>query len=188
MAGEDKNVDESTSVSREDLQALVEGTKVLLLDGEASSAIRYTSLLEEHLRIALCSKMPNMDRKMEGILFEGYGPLSTLRSKIDIALALDVLTEALHRDAQTVRKIRNKFAHSSKNLGLSSDTLVQLCRNLSTFDAGEKRLMKIFGAAIQKITDHLAEQIEVGLKEAKGRSSILAAALKQASADKAVVG
>jgi hypothetical protein len=46
MAGEDKNVDESTSVSREDLQALVEGTKVLLLDGEASSAIRYTSLLE----------------------------------------------------------------------------------------------------------------------------------------------
>ena len=57
MAGEDKNVDESTSVSREDLQALVEGTKALLLDGEASSAIRYTSLLEEHLRIT--SRFPD---------------------------------------------------------------------------------------------------------------------------------
>jgi hypothetical protein len=180
MAGEDKDAGEATSVSRDDLRALVQGALGLLLDSEASSAIRYTSLMEDHLRIALCLKMPNMDRSMEGILFEGYGPLSTLRSKIDIALALDVLSDALHQDAQTIRKIRNKFAHSPKNLGLGSDTVIQLCRNLSTFDADEKRLLKIFGAAIQKITDHLAKQIEVGLKEAKGRSAILAAALKQA--------
>jgi hypothetical protein len=32
------------------------------------------------------------------------------------------------------------------------------------------------------------KQIEVGLKEARGRSVIYAAALKQASADKAVAG
>src|SRR6185295_14834083 len=121
MADEAGSVPETTTIGKDDLRQLVEGAQGLLLDTEASTAIRYTSSLEEHLRMALCLKMPNMNRRMEAVLFEGYGPLSTFRSKIDIALALDVLTEKLHQDAQTIRKIRNKFAHSSRNLRLDSD-------------------------------------------------------------------
>jgi hypothetical protein len=181
MADEIGKAGDRVIVSREDIHAIAEGAKGLVLDAEASTAIRLTSFLEGYIRIALCLKLPNMDRHMEGILFEGYGPLSSLRSKIDIALALDILTDALHRDAQTIRKIRNKFAHSSKTLSLGSDTVIQLCRNLSTFDPKEQRLSKVFAAAIEKVADHLAVQIEIGFKEAKGRSAILAGALKKAS-------
>jgi hypothetical protein len=59
------------------------------------------------------------------------------------------------------------FVHSSKALSLGSDTVIQLCRNLSTFHPNEERLSKVFAAAIEKVTDYLAE-IEIVSRKLRG--------------------
>lgn len=134
----------------------------LLLDSQASRAIVYSSLLEEHLKLGLSVKMTNINRSIEQTLFEGYGPLSTLNSKIDIAFALGILPEALFKNAHIIRKIRNKFAHSTKKLNFESETVIKLCKKLSTYAEGEQDLSKVYVQAVEALVEHLNNEFETG--------------------------
>lgn len=78
----------AVQIDAELFKQLRDGLGTLLLDSQASTAIVFTSALEEHLRAAMAVKMPNMNSRLEQILFEGYAPLATFKSKIDVSLAL----------------------------------------------------------------------------------------------------
>jgi len=117
--------------------------------------------LETYIRNAVTLKMPNIHKKLEKTLFEGYGPLSTFRSKIDLAYALEIFYEEQHDDAQSIRKIRNTFAHTTKKLNFSTQLVIDNCKNLSTYDGERTDFHAVFEEAIAALVAHLEKNIQV---------------------------
>jgi DNA-binding MltR family transcriptional regulator len=150
-------------IDTESFKRLRDGIGTLLLDNQASTAIVFTSALEEHLRIALAAKMPNTNSRVEKILFEGYGPLATFRSKIDVAFALGIFTDKQTKDAHNIRRVRNKFAHTAKKLNFETPTVIALCKKLSTYDSKETKLMNTYVKAIDELVEHLNKEFKTSV-------------------------
>jgi DNA-binding MltR family transcriptional regulator len=147
-----------TKAQLEELKALVHTT---VLDAQAGPAIVFVSALEGYIKIALSLKMPNIaHKKLEKTLFEGYGPLSTLRAKIDLAYALGLFNEKQHDDAQSIRKIRNNFAHTTKKLNFKTQLVIDNCKNLSTWDGARVDFDKVFDEATAALVAHLEKEID----------------------------
>jgi len=72
--------------------------------------MQLTAMLEYDLERCLVRKFRPLNRKLKKGLFEAYGPLSSFAAKIDLAFALDITTEATHKELHKMRKIRNAFA------------------------------------------------------------------------------
>lgn len=69
-------------------------------------------------------------------LLEGVGPLSTFSSRIRLARALAWIDETTQIDLDTVRSIRNDFAHSlDHDLSFSDQSVSDRCFNLRTANA-----------------------------------------------------
>jgi DNA-binding MltR family transcriptional regulator len=51
-------------------------------------------------------------RKFQDALFDANGPLGTFSSKIKLAYSLGLIARTTYKDLDTVRRIRNDFAHS----------------------------------------------------------------------------
>lgn len=153
-----------TEAERNDaIKRLGEVVGELVLDSQASTAIVFSSILEEHLRAAMAVKMPNINNRVGKVLFEGYGPLATFRSKIDLAYALAILTKEQFDDAHNIRKIRNKFAHTSKKVNFETPTVIEICKRLSTYDVKEKKLLNVYAAAIDALVQHLSKEFDIGV-------------------------
>jgi len=150
----------TVQIGAESFRQLRDGLGTLLLDSQASTAIIFTSALEEHLRAAMAMKMPNMNSRLEQILFEGYAPLATFKSKIDVSLALGIFTEQQAKDAHNIRKIRNRFAHTAKKLNFETPTIIALCKKLSVYDDKETKLMKTYVKAIDDLVEHLNKEFK----------------------------
>ena len=73
-----------------------------------------------------------LNRRDEIEIFKDYGPLSTFKAKVDIAFALGLYDRKIRKDLHTVRRIRNKFAHSSEPMGFDHNQVADECRKLDT--------------------------------------------------------
>ncbi len=150
-----------TKAQLEELKTLVHTT---VLDAQAGPTIVFVSALENYIKMALSLRMPNIaHKKLEKTLFEGYGPLSSLRAKIDLAYALEIFNEGQHDDAQSIRKIRNNFAHTTKKLNFKTQLVIDNCKNLSTWDGVRVDFDKVFEEAIAALVAHLEEEIDRGM-------------------------
>jgi len=89
----------------------------------AAFVVRLTSVLEFDLERCIKWKFRALNKDMNNRLFEGYGPLSTFAAKIDVAYALDITTDAIHRELNLMRRIRNNFAHSKDALSLDQEPI-----------------------------------------------------------------
>ncbi len=67
-------------------------------------------------------------------LFDAQGALGSLRSKISLAVALGLVTEALARDMDLVRKVRNYFAHHIWDASFDAPPVSDWCRAISVVD------------------------------------------------------
>jgi hypothetical protein len=94
--------------------------------GHAAIVVRLTSILEYDLERSIKRKFRSLSREKRNRLFEGYGPLSTFAAKIDLAYALDITTDAIDTELNTMRRIRNKFAHSKERLSLDEEPIKTL--------------------------------------------------------------
>ena len=63
-------------------------------------------------------------------LFEGDGPLSTFRSKIDLSYRLGLIDGACSRALHLIRRIRNDFAHEVSTVALNTGTHRDKVRSL----------------------------------------------------------
>ena len=62
--------------------------------------------------------------------FRSSGPLGSFAAKIDLALLTGLLTEDAHSDLNTMRRIRNVFAHELKPTQFdTNDQIWQLAQN-----------------------------------------------------------
>jgi hypothetical protein len=111
---------------------------------DRGAAIIGGSFVEYYLERLLLARMRPLSKKRREDLFDGFGPLAGFSSKIEIAFALNLFGELARGDLQTVKSIRNKFAHEIHGGEWSFDHpwMVQKCKAL--------RLTDIMGAPIWK--------------------------------------
>ena len=71
----------------------------------------FDATLERLLRSRFSSRPDKHVRFVEP-LFEALAPLSTFSAKIRLCYAIDLMNESMARDLDSIRQIRNKFAHT----------------------------------------------------------------------------
>lgn len=69
-------------------------------------------------------------KKIEDDLFEGNAPLSAFSSRIKMAFYLGRISAECRADLDTIRKIRNDFAHEAGLISFDSQSTADRCRNL----------------------------------------------------------
>jgi len=97
---------------------------------DRGAAILAASILSTYLERAILTKLiPTSNRRREK-LFRGFGPLSTLSARIEIAYSLGLFEESYYLRLNAIKDIRNEFAHSiepttfeSKNIKILSNKL-----------------------------------------------------------------
>lgn len=101
-------------------------------ESERASIVLGSALLDEKLKQVFKRKLSCFVDK----LVDGMGPLSTFSSRISLARALEWISEEVRSDLDTIRKIRNDFAHSiDYNLSFFDDSVKTRCENLKTSQA-----------------------------------------------------
>ena len=77
---------------------------------DRAAAIVIASLVESRLTSALQTAMADAP-SIKNDFFRSSGALGSFAAKIDLALLTGLLTEDAHKDLNTMRCIRNVFAH-----------------------------------------------------------------------------
>jgi DNA-binding MltR family transcriptional regulator len=132
-----------------DLRATVQNT-------QAGHVLVGASIISEQLRKALLTKMRPLTEHAEEELFENFGPLSSLASRISVAFALNILPTGMRDDMLRIKAIRNKFAHSSGHLNFTDPVIVALCKKLSTYNAAQTDLLQTaYMESLKRIASHL---------------------------------
>ncbi len=75
------------------------------------------------------------------LLDGGYSPLSSFSSRIQLTYCLGLISEQEYKELETIRKIRNIFAHKMK-ASFKDKKLVDLCHNLK-FSAANYNNIKV---------------------------------------------
>ena len=98
-------------------------------ESERGAVLISASYLEGQLKEIIAAFLCEVDAS-EKILDGGFNaPLGTFAARIAAAAALALISENEYQDLETIRKIRNKFAHNHRKTFLDQD-IVDLCRNL----------------------------------------------------------
>ena len=154
----------------ESIKAFVGNLGAVVRNTHASVAIVGASILAEDLRGALLSRMHPFSKSLERRIFEGYGPLSSFSSRIDMAFALDILSAQLRDDLNTIRAIRNTFAHSKSILHFNDPAIAEQCRKLRTWSRRKADLQAVYMESLQAIDGYLDEVARKGQRrEGKAR-------------------
>lgn len=93
--------------------------------------ITSASILETQLeKILKCFMLS--DNKIDERLFTNNAPLATFSSKNSMCYYIGIISEYEYKTIETIRKIRNKFAHEIEIKKMSdSQSIIDLCNNLT---------------------------------------------------------
>jgi DNA-binding MltR family transcriptional regulator len=70
-------------------------------------------------------------KKLDEEMFEGQSPLSSFSSRIKLAYYLGKIAKSERRDLDTIRSIRNEFAHHAELLSFEDQSIRDRCSNLA---------------------------------------------------------
>jgi mannitol repressor len=93
-------------------------------------AAQFDSALED----ILCAHLPKLTARKRKELVE-RGPLSDFATRIDIVYAMGAIDEPMRQDLNTLRVIRNKFAHPNEHLHLDLKEVRELMHGFKGYDA-----------------------------------------------------
>jgi DNA-binding MltR family transcriptional regulator len=125
----------------------------------AQTVIVGAAILEQTLLDALIAKMQPLSKTLKDRLFEGYGPLNSFSSKVDLSYALHIITKDIYDDLTTIRKIRNAFAHSVSLINFDSREIRALFKRFTTMPVGETDYSKYYMSKLVDIDRHLNDFI-----------------------------
>jgi mannitol operon repressor len=113
----------------EDVKYFSEFLREFQEETDRGAALVGAALIDTRLERLLCAHF--LDPKIAAeLVTAGNAPLSAFSSRIKVSYALGLITELEFREAQTIRKIRNDFAHGVHGLSFASQHIKDLCRNL----------------------------------------------------------
>lgn len=97
---------------------------------DRGAAILAASILSTYLERAILTKLtPTSNRRREK-LFRGFGPLSNLSARIEIAYSLGLFDEPTYNRLNAIKEIRNEFAHSIEPMTFETDAIKKLSKKL----------------------------------------------------------
>jgi DNA-binding MltR family transcriptional regulator len=70
------------------------------------------------------------DDKVIDDMFRHIGPLGTFSSRIGLAYLVGRISKTVYENLETIRKIRNDFAHTRDDLQFSCQGISDRCKNL----------------------------------------------------------
>lgn len=105
---------------------------------DRAAALIATAYLDTRLADTIKSRL-SLNPALEARLFSGYGALADFSGRIDMALALKIITPRGGRDLHRVRKIRNDFAHDATPMNFESQRIRAICKNLEWPEVHKER-------------------------------------------------
>ena len=136
-------------------------------------------LLESYLRDYFVDNPDLRDgRNVDSLVGSDRSPLGTFSARTKIAYFLGLIGPKMYHDLDSVRKIRNKFAHSRTRQDFDQDSIKDLCAQLTpqflpdrpTFSSNRERFVAKFGA-LSFCLSALASWVD-RCSEGKGYASI----------------
>jgi hypothetical protein len=101
---------------------------------DAHIAIVGAQVLDDLLERALLQRMAPLSANLRDRLFKGYGPLSSYAGKVDIALALKIISKGDYDALGAINKVRVKFAHSTTFINFLTPEIAALVNAVSGMD------------------------------------------------------
>jgi DNA-binding MltR family transcriptional regulator len=80
-------------------------------------------------------------RKVRKEMFNSDGPVGTMGAKIGISYLMGFISSQAHSDLQTLKKIRNYFAHYAEHNSFESLQIAALCANFTCISNRVKQQM-----------------------------------------------
>lgn len=117
--------------------------------------------IDEELKELILKKMDPLTKTMETRIFNGYAPLSNISAKIDVSLALGIVSKKIYEDLRLVNKIRVIFAHSSKLRSLHDEPAFDLfARLVETISRDDADLAEKFISALKAISSDIQDHLK----------------------------
>ncbi|MCJ2033176.1 transcriptional regulator [Methylobacterium sp. J-068] len=111
------------------LAAFVDFLPELNRESDRGQSLVACSYLDDLLKRTLSAHFANQEVGLK--LVEGFNaPLGTFSTRIAAAFALGLVTEREYRELETLRRIRNRFAHEV-HVSFETNAVRDLCGNLS---------------------------------------------------------
>jgi hypothetical protein len=132
----------------------------------ASIVLRVASLLEYDLERCLMAEMRELKNDFKKRLFQGYGPLSSFSSKIDLSYAFSIIDRETFVELNKLREIRNRIAHSKDLFSLGQEPVLKLFNGLIRPTGTKGTYLQVFLACAQAIDDKLERFLSTkGIKD-----------------------
>jgi hypothetical protein len=97
---------------------------------DREAAIKGASLVERSLEHAIKAQIVRLRKAEHKALFEGSGPLATFSAKIWIGYALGLYGPKAKHDLETIKDIRNVFAHTAQHVTFINRRIVTRCKGM----------------------------------------------------------
>ncbi|MCH7539863.1 MAG: hypothetical protein IH999_05625 [Proteobacteria bacterium] len=99
---------------------------------DQATALVLCAMVERSLERSILSRMVRMKRKDRLDLFEGLAPIATMSAKIKIATSLGIIGPSAISDLESIKNIRNQFAHSFHPIRFDTKSVAVECKLLQT--------------------------------------------------------
>jgi hypothetical protein len=135
------------SSSKENLRTSKHFRRALTEESDRGCALFAAAYLDNALYDLLYLSLVE-SKKIEEELFEGTAPFANFSARIKLAFYLGKISAACRTDLDTIRKIRNDFAHDATLISFDSQSVADRCRNLAfSYHLSEGRPRGHFTAA-----------------------------------------
>jgi hypothetical protein len=126
-------------------------------DSDRSAGIVAAAFVEDQLTHLLKSRLRYEDEKIMREMFRSRGPLGTFSAKIDMGYLMRLYSEEARRELETIKDIRNSFAHRMPMKNFQAQSIRALANNLKI---GEE--LEVYLRLLRKGPQPKRVRIEVG--------------------------
>jgi hypothetical protein len=120
----------STGRSAAEKEALIDAFSDIDRSVDRAAAIVAAAFLEDHLAIALKTRF-HQDEKILNETFRSSGPLGSFSAKINMAFLIGLCSKETCKELDTIKEIRNEFAHKGLTMDFNSQRVRDLANNLT---------------------------------------------------------
>lgn len=100
------------------------------IESDRAAVVLSGAYLDYLIGELIAANMKVQNSEVESLLYQtGRGPLGTFSARIDTAYCMGLITQEERSDLDTIRRIRNDFAHKITGLTFDDQSVADRCRN-----------------------------------------------------------
>lgn len=128
--GMSKNLGEHLSTS---LKNVRDFRNSLNRETDRGCALMACAYLEDRLGEAFKKYLVD-DEKIKNEILGNSGPIGSFSAKVKLAYLLGKIPKEVFRDLDTIRKIRNQFAHNPQQIDFNTQQIKDICLNICSIE------------------------------------------------------